>query len=534
VPPKATLPVSVRRHTDLSLKDVDLLCEAGLARERGEFDAAAELYEKVLLTSANSLPACAGLGIALHRMARPAQAIPYLVRAASPECDDPTVFVSLGQCYVSLGNFEAAISAFEQAVKLDPGSARTRLYLGYALTARNEILTAEASLQRAIELEPKLAPAHDLLAFVLPKLGRFEEARAHARTALDLEPSNIAYGFRFVYAGRVEDSDRVIVDHFAHLESRESLTEKDRIRLEFAAGKAMEDLGEYRDSAFHYVAANGLALNEMARTGKRFDAAEHGREVDYIVEGFRGAECFRPSSRGSSSELPTFIVGMMRSGTTLVEQILSAHPDVGGAGEVSFWLEAGPLAHQAVTRNAGNGEPQRIAEQYLRLLESRCPGMARVCDKLPQNYMNLGSIHSILPEARIIHCRRDPRDVCISLFTTPFGIPPPFAYSADHIASAYREYQKLVRHWRTVLPTDRFLEVDYEELVTRREDTTRNMIAFMGLEWNDACLFPERNSRLVETPSQWQVRQPVYGSSIGRWKRFAEWMRPQIEAWSSL
>jgi len=517
----------------LRLKDDQLLREADLARERGEFETAAELYERILRT-ADSLPAAAGLGIALLELGRPAQAVPFLFRAATPQCDDAKVFVSLGRCYVNLGRFDEAIGAFERAIQIDPESARVRLFLAYALSVQNNILEAETQLQKAIELDPTFAAAHDLLAFLLPKLGRFEEAKEHARAASNLEPSSAAYGFRFVNAGRVEEADRPAIDRLASLASSASLPENDRIRLGFALGKAKEDQGEYRESASHFVQANKVALSATAKAGKRFNEAEHRQEVDYILEGFPDRESFRPSYRGSSSDLPVFVIGMMRSGTTLVEQILSCHPEVSGAGEVSYWIEAGPKAHHDLVRKGDLAEPQKVAELYVQLLESRCPGKARVCDKLPQNYMNLGVIHAILPEARIIHCRRDPKDVCLSLFTTPFGIPPPFAYSADHIAAAYRQYQRLVQHWRTVLPPDRFLEVDYEDLVTTKEATARRMIEFLGLEWDESCLYPERNPRVVDTPSQWQVRQPVYGSSIGRWRRFAEWMAPQFEAWSQL
>jgi len=515
------------------LKDDQLLREADLARERGNFEAAAELYEKVLRT-ADSLPAAAGLGIALHEMGRPAQAAPYLSRAATVDCDDGKIFVSLGRCCVNLGRFDEAVRAFERAIEIDPEIARVRLFLGYALSVQNNILAAEAQLQKAIELDPVFAAAHDLLAFLLPKLGRFDEAREHARTASNLEPSSAAFGFRFVNAGRVEAADRPVIDRLASLAGSASLSDNDRIRLGFALGKAKEDQGEHRESASYFIQANKVALSAMAKAGKQFDAREHRQEVDFILEGFANRESFRPSFRGSSSELPVFVIGMMRSGTTLVEQILSCHPDVGGAGEVSYWIEAGPKTHHNLVQRGGLAEPQRVAEPYIQLLASRCPGKARVCDKLPQNYMNLGVIHAILPEARIIHCRRDPKDVCLSLFTTPFGIPPPFAYSADHIAAAYRQYQRLVQHWRSVLPPDRFLEVDYEDLVTAKEATARRMIEFLGLEWDESCLYPERNPRVVDTPSQWQVRQPVYGSSIGRWKRFSEWMAPQFEAWSRL
>lgn len=503
----------------------ELLETADLARKRGDFENAAGLYEQILGRQASCKNAAAGLGICLQKLGRNGVALPYLAKVASEGSDDADLFTSLGNCYFSLGKMDVAANAFRRAVGLDPGSGKALVLLSHALVKLGEAKEAEGCLRQAIDLEPGLASAYDLMAFLLPQMGRFDEAKEFARKASGLEPNNPAYCVRFVYGGKVAAEDHEFVDRLEAMARTDSLSVPDRIRVEYGLGKAKEDLGDFGASLRHYVEANTLAGKEMNRFGQRFDPAAHTHEIDYLIRTFSRSELRSRAAFGSKSELPVFIVGMMRSGTTLTEQILSSHPEVGGAGELDYWIQAAPR-----TLNASPSTIEAAVLEYIRLLQTACPGKARVCDKMPQNYMSLGPIHAALPNARIIHCRRDPRDTCLSIFTIPFTHHPPFAYSLKNIAFAYRHYQKVMAHWREVLPAERFLEIDYEALVADQEGVSRRMIEFLGLEWNDSCLAPERNSRIVNTPSRWQVRQKVYDKSMGRWKRFAPWLE-QLDDW---
>jgi hypothetical protein len=220
---------------------------------------------------------------------------------------------------------------------------------------------------------------------------------------------------------------------------------------------------------------------------------------------------------------------MIRSGTSLLEQILSSHPAITGAGELPFWHQHAAEAYDA----SGHPAPERLANlarAYRDELARLGPGALRVTDKLPHNYAMLGLIHIAFPEARMIHVRRDPADNCLSVYTTAYQRPPVFAHHRDNIVFAYRQYQRLVAHWRAAMPPDRWIEVDYEDLIRDREGWTRRLIDFAGLEWDDACLRHETNRRAVRTPSLWQVRQPLYTTSIARWKRFA----PDIPEFAAL
>jgi tetratricopeptide (TPR) repeat protein len=382
-------------------------------------------------------------------------------------------------------------------------------------------------LQNAIDLEPHRASAHDLMAFLLPQVGRFDEAKRHAKTAATLEPNNAAYCVRYIFAGKVTTDDQGVVERLEEMSKDKNLQGPDKIRVEYGLGKAMEDVGQYEESVLHYKEANALSFRDQNQNGKPFDPVMHRREIDLLCQTYTKPYLESRRHGGSTSEVPVFIVGMMRSGTTLTEQILSSHPEVHGAGELNYWIQAGPRTFDATQELA-----KSAADEYIELLERLGPGKKRVCDKMPQNYLSLGPIHVALPNARIIHCRRDPRDTCLSIFTIPFTFHPPFAYSIKNIAFTYRQYQRVMEHWRKVLPADRLLEVDYEDLVANQEEASRRMIAFLGLEWSDSCLQPERNDRVVNTPSRWQVRQPVYGSSVSRSRKFDPWLGKYLEDWN--
>jgi hypothetical protein len=207
---------------------------------------------------------------------------------------------------------------------------------------------------------------------------------------------------------------------------------------------------------------------------------------------------------------------MMRSGTTLTEQILSSHPKVKGGGELFFWSE------NALRALSGDKAP--FGAEYVELLKKIGPEEERVTDKMPSNYRFVGLIHSALPNARLIHVRRSPVDTCLSIWATPNHLPSEGGHIKRDIVFVYKEYLRMMEHWRSVLPKNRFFEVDYEELVANREPVTRRMVEFCGLKWDDACLSPERNTRTISTPSLWQARQPIYNSSVERWRNFEPWL----------
>ena len=217
---------------------------------------------------------------------------------------------------------------------------------------------------------------------------------------------------------------------------------------------------------------------------------------------------------------------MPRSGTTLVEQIISMHPEVGAGGELNFWNERGAAWLQAGP--AGSEAPflGQAAAEYLGVLRAIGPKAARVTDKMPFNFLWAGLIHLAFPRATIIHCRRAAIDTALSIHQTYFDPRLTFPTGGAELVAYSRSYRRLTDHWRRVLPADRFIEVDYEDLTPAPEPVIRRIIAGCGLAWDDSCLFPERNAGAVKTPSKWQARQPIYRNSVERWRRYESWLGP--------
>jgi len=290
-------------------------------------------------------------------------------------------------------------------------------------------------------------------------------------------------------------------------------------------------MGDYGLAMQHFDAAD-----EVRRGSAPFNSAAFSTEIDRFIARCTPDLIARAAELGSEAVTPVLIIGMPRSGTTLVEQIVSSHPEVGGGGELNFWNQRGPEWQRSVA--AGNGTPfvdsdfvasdflAKAAEDYLGLLRKIAPKAARVTDKMPFNFLWAGLIHVAFPRATIIHCRRDAVDTALSIHQTHFHPSLAFPTGGDELVAYFRDYQRLVDHWRSVLPADRFIEVDYKELTSAPEPVTRRIIAACGLPWNDACLRPESNPRAVKTPSKWQSRQPIYRTSVARWRRYEPWLGP--------
>jgi hypothetical protein len=234
-----------------------------------------------------------------------------------------------------------------------------------------------------------------------------------------------------------------------------------------------------------------------------------------------------PQPGASASEMPVLVAGMMRSGTSLAEQIIASHPAVYGAGELPFWGDV-VRQHEAAIRQRLLDEPTRkqLAAAYLRVLEARSGGARRVVDKNMFNATHLGAIHSVFPKARIISMRRDPIDTCLSCYFQQFSMSLNFTMALSDLAHYYREHQRLMDHWRTVLPAGSILEVPYSQLVADPERWTRRMLEFLGLEWDARCLDFHKTQRTVATASAWQVRQKMYGSSVQRWRHYTKFIGP--------
>jgi hypothetical protein len=285
-------------------------------------------------------------------------------------------------------------------------------------------------------------------------------------------------------------------------------------------GQAYDAIEDYGRAMSTYHEAHKLA--QVAP----FDRAAYAAETDLRIDAFSKELMETPDDRAFTSELPILIVGVIRSGTTLTDQVLTSHPQVGGAGELGFWGSREHLAFRGSSHKVDQAQATSLAREYCRILKSVGVSFARITDKQPSNCMRLGLIHLALPNARIIHMKRSPLDTCISIYRMFSPNGSGFPHLPEDLVFVYREYERLMEHWRRVLPADRFMEVHYEELAQDPEPIVRKMLAFCGLDWDPSCLHPELNAKLVKTPSAWQVRQGFYTTSIGRWKNYEHSLGP--------
>ncbi|HFD11216.1 MAG TPA: sulfotransferase [Crenotrichaceae bacterium] len=310
------------------------------------------------------------------------------------------------------------------------------------------------------------------------------------------------------------------------LEKQKHLTDEDRTSVFFSIAKIYQDC-ELHDKAFYYFAQG----NTLQAKKYPFSTAKFIDHISSTIE-FQTKELLAEKALfGNTSKTPVIIVGTPRSGTTLVEQILSSHHDVFGAGELT-WVGAAASAikgyletdtpYPACTKELTKSNIIELAGKYLHYLQSLASGESRITDKMPNNFLNLGLIHILFPNARIIHCRRDFRDACTSMFCQYFPGGHAISHDMFKLGIYYKQYQRLMSHWRAVLPADTMIEVDYETLVANQEAESRRIVDFIDMEWDDACLDFYKKKRLIYTASSKQVTKPIYTSSVGRWKRYKE------------
>jgi tetratricopeptide (TPR) repeat protein len=365
--------------------------------------------------------------------------------------------------------------------------------------------------------DPKNAMAYDLLGNVLSELGRFDEARACFERTVAIAPMMAGSYYDLVRCRPVTSSDDGLLPGMQAALATPGLEAGQRQRLHLAIGKAAEDLGDYALAMQHFDAADAVR-----RGSASFDSAAFSIEVDRLIARCTPEFIARASRLGSHDATPVLIIGMPRSGTTLVEQIVSMHPEVGAGGELNFWNERGAPWH-----GSSDGDEKQFlakaAADYLGVLRAIAKA-ARVTDKMPFNFLWAGLIHVAFPRAIIIHCRRAAVDTALSIHQTHFHPVLAFPTGGAELVAYFHNYQRLINHWRSVLPADRFIEVDYEELTRAPEPAIRRIIAACGLAWHDACLRPESNPRAVKTPSKWQTRQPIYRTSVARWRRYEPWL----------
>jgi tetratricopeptide (TPR) repeat protein len=461
------------------------------------------------------------LGIALEKLGNTGGAIVAYDRATKLLPSLTEAWFRAGALVFTLGHRDEAIGCFRRAAVTGGKSSFGRLGKARALLIEDRNDQAEQVLRETLVADPTNAMAYDLLGNLLSEDGRFDQALACFERAIAIAPLLAGSYYDLVRCRPITSDDGNLLKQMEAALETPALEAAQSHRLHLAIGKAADDLGDYALAMRHFDAADAVR-----RRSSSFDSAAFSAEIDNLIARCTPELLARAAQLGSSNASPVLIIGMPRSGTTLVEQIVSMHPEVGAGGELNFWNERGVDWHRSGT--SGNEKPflAKAASGYLRELHAIAPKAARVTDKMPFNFLWAGLIHLAFPRAIIVHCRRAAVDTALSIHQTHFHSSLAFPTGGAELVAYFRSYQRLVQHWRNVLPKDRFIEVQYEELTSAPEPVIRRMVAACGLAWDDACLRPESNPRAIKTPSKWQTRQPIYRSSVARWRRYEPWLGP--------
>ncbi|MGA2443189.1 MAG: tetratricopeptide repeat protein [Tepidisphaeraceae bacterium] len=527
-------------------------------KDKGQLDDAIASYRQVIRIEPDLALAHNNLGAVLQDMGQLDRAIASFSKAIERKPGWAMPRINLGHVFRELGRFEEARFAFQQAARCEPDNSDAHNFLATELAELQQFDDAAIALDRAVALAPESASTHEARGVILSRSGRGADAVDSFRRAVEIAPESVSgwinLGQALRQIGRfaeVADCVRQIllrrpgaVQAYTLMTSAGAtadaadmarltafaddphLSIRDRAKLGFVLGKMLDDADRFDEAFAHYARANSLVLQMHHAAGERYDSDLFARRVDDSIAMFTPDFFERTRDWGEPSELPVFIVGMPRSGTSLVEQIAASHPDVYGAGELR------DIGNIAISFSSTPGRPGPIKDAACKQLDRlRALGgsASRVIDKLPANVDHLGLIATLFPSARVILCRRDPRDTCLSCFFQQFSVGNLFSYDLTQCGRHHVHKDRLIAHWLKVLPLP-MLQVQYEDLVADLQGQSRRIISFLGLPWNPACLDFQRTERTVQTASAWQVRQPIYTRSVGRWRNYERHLGPLFEA----
>lgn len=484
------------------------------------------------LNFASALLALSDDAVAHHRAGRFPEAIRLYQRILALKFDLPEIHNNLGHALGAVGRAPAAALAFQRAIKLKPHNPEALCNWGLALADLDRLDEAEAKYRAAIRINPRFASAYNNLGLLLKERGRLAESTQAFEKAIELAPRKFSYYDNLAAVRPFFAGDRYLKALETAAEDVHALPLAEQMHLHFALAKAYDDLNQPENSFRHLLQANGLKRRQI-----RYDEAETlGRMVrlrKLIDRDFIRAR----QGCGEASAAPVFIIGMTRSGTSLIEQILASHPQIFGAGELLLLdqvaglvrdLLPGSPAFPEMMLEMSSADFRSLGRLYLDKLAQRAPEAIRITDKMTVNFLFVGLIHLALPNATIIHAVRDHADTCLSCFATHFTRGHEHTYDLGELGRYYRHYRDLMVHWHEVLPPGRIIDVQYEELVADPEGVARRIVSHCGLGWDARCLDFHRSQRPVRTASAAQVRRPIYQASVGRRRRYEAFLGPLL------
>ena len=507
--------------------------------EDDQEDGAVAYLERALSLQPNYAEALCNLGLVRIKQEQLDRAVVLLERSINLKPGYPEALIGLARALHKQDRTEESVSLLKQATENAPDNPDAWCQLGSVYTEQSEAELAESAYNKSLKIDPQMVDAISGLSHLRLESGDIEQAELLAKQAIAFRPDNLAARFQLAQVKKVKLGD----DNLAALEAQvleiDQLNDDKRISLHYALGKCYDDTKQY-DKAFPHFMEGA----RIKRTKLKYDSDADAARIQRIIEIFDKPFFDARLGSGNASDLPVFVLGMPRSGTTLTEQIIASHPEVHGAGELRDLME---VVQQSTIKNKvgktaeQNYQPfpenlnslskdciSRWGQDYIARLHQHAPKAKRITDKMPANYMALGLIPLMLPNAKIIHVKRNPVDTCVSCFTRLFNRHQDATYNLAELGRHYSNYARLMQHWQQVLPQGSFIEVQYEDIVADLEAQARRLINFVGLEWDDACLDFHHTKRSIRTASVTQVRQPIYSSSVERWRNYEQYLGPLL------
>jgi len=517
---------------------------AVLYATQGNLDAAIPMFQKAAGLRPNKAGAHFNLGTALTEVGRLEEAISAFLQCLRIDPNGEPPHINLGNAYKETGDLDAAAASFRRAIEINPASLVAHNNLGSTLRLLGDAPAAITCFEKVLNLAPNLpgspdtsqavmldiAEVHYNLGLALQDQGKLDHAVANFHKALATRPDFAEAHYHLVRMKKHSEHNSDI-QAMEQLHAQPAISSEQRKFLAFGLGKAFEDLQQY-EKAFDYFAEG----NAIKRGSYSYSVDSHGRFTKKLEAVFDSALFTKHPGTGCRDETAIFILGMPRSGTTLVEQILASHPDVHGAGELEtlsqivnahFGDKAGIEFPETVQQTDGV-DFERPGLNYIEAIRKHSGEARFITDKMPENFKYIGLIKLMLPNAKVIHCRREPADTCLSIFKTNFLEKHEYSHDLSDLAHYYNFYSDLMEHWRRVIP-DFIHDVQYEDIIADQTGQTRALLEYCGLEWDEACLAFYKSDRLVVTASSEQVRRPIYKDSIQLWKRYEAQLAPMLE-----
>ncbi|MBT3915097.1 MAG: tetratricopeptide repeat protein [Rhodospirillaceae bacterium] len=525
---------ALTKATKLEPNNSEYLNNLGTAyRNLGQNDQAVETFRRAVDSDPDFAVGQTNLAEALKGLGEIAEAEALCLKIIESHPDHASAYHVLGGVMMVRMAYTAAVEAFNKYIELVPNQTKGYVALASVQNILAEYDAAEKNLNRALEINPQSASTLQSIGSLLLQKGDKINAVEKFKAVIALDPDISQAYFDIVSAG-IED---LTPDNTAHLKlivQRDDVTDANKSTARFTLARVAEKAGESVASFEHLTAANELRLSVLEKFGYRFDAEQLASEFQNYRDFFTAEFFDQAKDRGQSSEVPVFVIGLPRTGTTLVERIIASHAEAEGAGElleiekIVNELKRNQLTYPDCLAELKPAKIKKMAAGYLNHLQSFNESAVRIVDKNPFNFIHLGLITFLFPKAKIIHCRRDLRDVGYSCFSQNFSDPVPWTNDLRSIGQYFKQYESLMVHWEKYLPAS-ILSLEYEDLVTDFANQAKLIIEHIGLAWDENCLKFYDSAGAVQTASSTQVREPVNTRSIGRWQPYAEQLKPLIE-----